>query len=424
MQEKVKRTLIKYKMLTDQESVTVALSGGADSVALLHILYSIKDELGIEVRAAHLNHNLRGEESKRDELFVRELCEKLSVPLAVGSVDVKAEAKKGESIELAARNIRYEFLKKNSKGAVATAHTASDNLETVIFNTARGSGIKGMSGIPPVRDFYIRPLIECTREEVEAYLSENGLEFVSDSSNLSDDYSRNFIRHNIVPAMKELNPSVEHTVAANSENVREDADFIDGMATKIYAIISKENSLDAELLSEQHPAIAKRVLSMLFFENIGKKPDSFHINGMFGILGGGRIGLPKHFSAECDKKTFKISKNQADEPAVHYETELRFDNVYNLLLKNTVDCDKIKGHLTVRTRQEGDNIRLAQRGCTKSLKKLMNELKLPLAERDILPVAVDDEGVVWIYSVGVAERVLPDENTKKTVTFNVKKSIK
>ncbi len=425
MHDKVLNTIKKYDMLKDANSVTVALSGGADSVCLLHILYSLKDSLGITLSAAHLNHNLRGEESDRDEQYVRNLCERLNVPLIVGSADIKAEAeKRGESIELAARNIRYEFLKQNASGPVATAHTASDNLETVIYNTARGSGTRGMGGIPPVRDIYIRPLIECTRSEVEEYLSENGLGFVTDSSNLSDEYNRNFIRHKIIPAIKQINPSVEQTVAAASEALREDADFIEGMATKIYAIIGKGDSLDAELLKEQHPAVAKRVLAMLHKENTGATPDSFHIKGMYDILkSGGKMSLASGFSAVCDKKTFKIEKTKADKPKPHYTTEILYNNVYNLLLKNTADCDKIKGSLVVRTRKDGDSIRLSGRGCTKSLKKLFNELKIPNEERESLPVVSDDEGVVFIHSVGIAERVKLDGNTKNTVTFKVSKAL-
>lgn len=425
MRNKVLNTIKKYDMLGDAEAVTVALSGGADSVCLLHILYSLREELGITLQAAHLNHNLRGEESDRDEQFVRRLCEELEIPLAVGYADVKTEAeKRGESIELTARNIRYGFLKDNAIGLVATAHTASDNLETVIYNTVRGSGTRGIAGIPPKRDIYIRPLIGCTREEVEAYLCENGLTFVTDSSNLTDEYSRNFIRHKVIPALKQINPSAEQTVAAASVALREDADFIDGMALKIYAIISKGDSLDAELLLEQHPAVAKRVLAMFHTENVGENPDSLHIKGMYDVLkSGGRLSLRENFSAVCDKKTFKIVKNQSDKPVSQYKTELLYNNVYNLLLKNTIDCDKIKGSLTVRTRREGDFIRLDGRGCTKSLKKLFCELKIPNDEREILPVVSDDEGVVFIYSVGIAERVKPDGNTKNMVTFKVSKTL-
>ena len=425
----VRETLLKLGINSDTEDICVALSGGADSVCLLYILSELKSEFNFSLSAFHLNHMLRGKEADRDELFVKELCEEIGIPLIIERADIKSEAeKRRESIELCARNVRYELLKKYSKGLVALAHTASDNLETVIYNLARGSGIKGLGGIPPVRDIFIRPLINCTRREVEEYLSERNISYVTDSSNLADDYTRNYIRHHIAPEVLKLNPSAEKTVAANCESLREDADFISGMATKIYCIIAKEDSLDADLLKEQHPAVVKRVLSMLYRENSGYGVDNLHINRMYEALTEcKKVSLPKGFYAECDGKILRIGKEAESLNQNVFETEIVYgdyktdDNVYNLLLKNTIDCDKIVGELKIRTREDGDRIALAGRGCTKSLKKLFNELGIPSEQRVSLPIATDDEGIVWIYSVGVAERVKVDGDTKKTVAFNVKK---
>ena len=196
----VLKAIKQFSMLEKSHNVTVALSGGADSVSLLHILYELRDELGITLSAAHLNHMIRGDEALRDENFARQECEKLGIPFFCERADVPKYAKEHRvSTELAAREIRYEFLSNVSDGLIATAHTASDNIETIIFNLARGTGLKGLCGIPPVRENIIRPLIFCTREEIEAYCSANRLSYVTDSTNLSDDYSRNKIRHTIVP---------------------------------------------------------------------------------------------------------------------------------------------------------------------------------------------------------------------------------
>ncbi len=195
MLETVKQTIEDYHMLNPGEPVLAALSGGADSVALLRALLA----LGYPVRAFHLNHCLRGAESDRDEAFCRALCERLGVPLTVERIDVGAQTA-GEGIEAAARRIRYERLVAAAQGAkIATAHTADDNLETMLFHLARGTGPKGLAGIPPVRGDIIRPLIGAERAQVEAYLSELGQDFVTDSTNLSDDYTRNRIRHEVVP---------------------------------------------------------------------------------------------------------------------------------------------------------------------------------------------------------------------------------
>ncbi|MBP3692302.1 MAG: tRNA lysidine(34) synthetase TilS, partial [Clostridia bacterium] len=161
-----------YNMLKNVKTVTVALSGGADSVALLLAMLQLRSRYGITVKAAHLNHNLRGEESDRDEQFVRSLCEQYKVELAVKSVDVKnlAQSTK-QSVELAARAARYEFFA-CCDGVVATAHTADDNIETVLLNLVRGTGLEGICGIPPVREGFIRPLIMCTRAQIEQFCKE------------------------------------------------------------------------------------------------------------------------------------------------------------------------------------------------------------------------------------------------------------
>lgn len=429
MIKKVLKTVEEYGMLYRGDCVTVGLSGGADSVCLLLILLEIAEEYELKIEAFHLNHQLRGEESERDEAFVKALCERLSVPLTVERADIAAEAqKRGESIELCARNIRYGLMKKYAKGVVALAHTMSDNLETVIYNLARGGGVKGLSGIPPVRDIYIRPLIGCSREEIENYLAERGESFVTDSSNLTDDYSRNFIRHNLVPLMKKLNPSVEQTVATNSAAAREDAAFLDSVAAKIYAIASKDDRIDAEMLKVQPAAVAKRVLASLYGAVSGDMPDSLHINRMYGVLQSGvKASLPKGLAAYLQDGFFIIAEDKKAVSDILIETKISYHNlekeniVYNLLLKKAIDCDKIRGKLTVRTRREGDVITLPSRKCSKSLKKLFNEMKIPTAERDLIPVIADDEGVVFVYSVGADKRVVLDRDSKNAAVFEFTK---
>ena len=206
MLEKVKKTINEYNMINEGETVLCCLSGGADSVTLVLCLR----ELGVNIRACHVNHNLRGEESDRDEQFCRKLCKDLGVPLDVLSVDVRGYCEKNScSVEEGARRIRYDYFESLSANKIATAHTLSDSLETALFNLARGSGAKGLCGIPPVRGRIIRPLIACTRGEVESFLEERDQSFVTDSTNLLDDHSRNSIRHSVVPVLKKLNPAAE-----------------------------------------------------------------------------------------------------------------------------------------------------------------------------------------------------------------------
>lgn len=425
MLNKVKTLINKYGLFEGYNDVTVAISGGADSVCLLYLLNEIKDEFSINLSAIHINHQLRGSESDRDQEFVKNLCLKLGVPLKVFKIDVKAHAEKTkESIELAARNMRYELFKEHSNGLVATAHNAGDNLETVLLNMARGTGIKGISGIPVKRDIYIRPLISCTREEIENFLSERKVNFVVDSSNLTDDYSRNLLRHKTVPTLKELNPSFEQTVFNMTENLKEDADFIENIAYKQYLLCSKSDRLDAELLKVQHKAIIKRVLAFYFLDKLAFSPDSIHIGRMLDVLlFGGKKSLPKNNFCENKDGFFIISREDNIKSEQIFDVELKsISKINNLFLNNTIDCDKINGSLVVRNRLGGDKIKLKGRN-TKTLKKLFCEIKLDPKIRDIVPVISDDTGVVWAYGAGVDSRACADKNTKNAILVCVNTAV-
>ena len=222
MKNCVLKVLSRYDMLKFGNRITVALSGGADSMSLLYCLLELKDELGITVNAAHLNHLIRGDEAFRDEEFVKEECHKLGVELFLKRVDVpKLASDSGKSLELTAREVRYAFFEEINTGVVATAHNADDNLETVIFNLTRGSAIDGLCGIPPKRDIFIRPLILTTRKEIEEYCAFKNIEYVTDSTNLEDCYTRNKIRHNVIPILKEINSNVSQTVLRTVKSLRE-----------------------------------------------------------------------------------------------------------------------------------------------------------------------------------------------------------
>ena len=212
MLDKALSAVEKYNMLSPGAAVIAAVSGGADSMAMLLFLMKISERYSLSLTVAHVNHGLRGEEARRDEEYVRSFCEKNSLRFEVLHADVAALAKQsGETCEECGRRVRYEFFESIDKNAkIATAHTASDNAETMLFNLARGSSLKGLCGIPPVRGNIIRPLIFCTREDIEAFCRENSLDFVTDSTNLTLDYSRNKIRHIAVPALKEINSALQH----------------------------------------------------------------------------------------------------------------------------------------------------------------------------------------------------------------------
>ena len=205
MDSKMKEAIAKYNMLQYGDTVIAGVSGGADSMCLLHFLCVLRQEYGLNVIAAHVNHHLRAEESDRDESFVRTWCSTHGVPLSVFQADIYGMAKeRGESIELCARQVRYMFfdsLAKQHDGKIATAHTLSDSIETMLFHLARGTGIKGMCGIPPVRGNIIRPLILLTGKQTRDYCKTHGVAYVVDSSNQEDTYTRNRLRHYVVPVL-------------------------------------------------------------------------------------------------------------------------------------------------------------------------------------------------------------------------------
>lgn len=426
MLNKVRAAIKDFAMFSGGEEITVALSGGADSMALLYALLELSDEYNLKISAAHLNHMLRGEEALRDAQFVKKECARLKIPLEERSIDVAAFAKEyGLSTELAARQVRYAFLKECSKSLIATAHTASDNLETVIMNLTRGTGIKGLCGIPPVRENYIRPLIYVTRAEVEQYCKEKVIDYVTDSSNLTDDYTRNVIRHKIVPVLKDINPLVEQSVTDTSRLLTQDNMFINDTAKICFNNTYKNGVLHTEELVELPTAVLSRVLR-IFCEREGiQGTDSGHIKTLCDMVqkGFGRAVLPGKTTVELNKSALSVAKDSTEE-TVKFTVELtkteieKQQNVNNLFLKNAIDCDKIVGNIEIRTRKEGDEITLVGRGLTKSLKKLFNEEKIPLELRNIIPVISDDAGVIWVYGIGVNSRVAVGSKTKNIYIVN------
>lgn len=432
MLKKVLEAVARFDMLKNAQHITVALSGGADSMALLDVLLNLKDKLNIgKISAAHFNHQIRGDEALRDQEFVESYCTAKGIDCYIGCADVPAFAKQqGLGTELAARKLRYEFFESLDTDLIATAHTASDNIETVLFNLTRGTALSGLCGIPPMRDKYIRPLILCTREDIENYCRQNGIFFVTDSTNLSDDYTRNKIRHNITPVLKSINSSVENAVMRMTASLREDEDFIGNIANQKYNELLCEDGLLLDGFELLHSAVAKRIVAK-FCNDVKLDVDNFHINAIYDICkSGGKTSLPQDKSAMVREGVLMITDSKAQYENIEFSVDIiKTDNdlfeknqkIHNLLLKNVLDCDKIIGKLVIRTRQIGDSVRLKNKNGTKTLKKLFCEYKIPLCERENLPVICDDQGIVWIHKIGVAERCAADEKSTSIYKINVKK---
>jgi len=426
IENKVLETFERFSLQSNANHITVALSGGADSMCLLHVLLSLKEKLGVSVSAVHINHLIRGDEAKRDEEFVKNVCSDLGVEFLSAQIDVPKLAKEEKiSIELAARKARYSFFKNNCKGLIATAHNANDNLETILLNIARGTSLKGLCGIPIKRDMFIRPLLYCAREEIEEYCKENNVSFVTDSTNLTDDYTRNRIRHNVIPVLKEINNSVELNCVNMCESLRDDYQFIDKKAQDYFDNNYNSNELNIINFDELDLSVKKCVVGKLISAVSNDiELSSLHIDRVLNaIKTNAKISLPCGFSAICDGEKIALI-NSADNKDIEFSVsvlEKNFEKVNNLLSNNLIDCDKICGKLVVRTRVAGDKMRPIKRGITKTLKQLYTEYKVPSNERKNLPVIADDEGVVFVYGIGVAERCAPSNATKKCFIVEVEK---
>ncbi len=288
---KVKQAVRDYNMIEPDDEVVVGLSGGADSVSLLFALNSLKEELSFTLSACHVNHGLRGEEADSDMRFCEELCARLDIKLSVLDTDVKGFQRKHESIEETARRVRYDFFAEVSAGKkLATAHNLNDSAETVLINMMRGTGLKGLCGIPPTRGNIIRPLIYCSREEVECYCGENGLSYVTDKTNLSDDYTRNKVRHIILPEMMRINGSLLDTMLRMENNVREDSDYLEGLAETALNEAKTESGYTAEKIRLLEIPIRGRVIRRILMEG-GIEPSALRITMTEEIIdrGAGKI---------------------------------------------------------------------------------------------------------------------------------------
>ena len=470
MKDSVLKTIESHQMIKQGENVIVGLSGGADSVALLCVLYSLKDEFDIVLSACHVNHNLRGEESLRDECFCRALCSRLGILLAVKSVDVLSYCAQNKcATEEGARNLRYQVLKELDPNAkIATAHTLSDNAETLLLNLTRGAALEGLCGIPPVRDNIIRPLINCTREEVEDYLESLGQNFVTDSTNLSDDYKRNRIRHSVIPLLKAINPSFEQAVRRTVDALQADKALLGQMtaqamveaslpetplklphwARRLTPFLPRRKSWSrAVLLSQPRPVRLRCYKEMLLLAS--QRYDAGRLALVDGLVaaGSGGISLDDCNILHCDGKvlfletlsippgiekqqiflseagiTGKVSLNGSSFLQICEidKTEIKFFvNNRSLQFKNAIDCDRINKIITLRSRAAGDRIALVGHNCTQSLKKLLNAMAVPAPLRDALAVLSDEEGPVWIEGLGVSERAAISMNTRRAVLITI-----
>lgn len=402
MLSKLYSALSRYEMLKRGDTLIVAVSGGADSVALLFGMYLLKKKLGINLEAAHFNHQLRGEESDKDEAFVRSLCDQYDIPLHVGTGLVKAGEK---GLEAAARDARYAFFA-TLPGKIATAHTADDNAETVLMHLVRGTGLKGLGGIAPVRANLIRPMLDVTRAEVLAFLDEYHLSYVTDSSNETDAFLRNRLRHHVMPWLMSENPKFAENTSVMAQQLRLDEDALEKLsAPGVYLQVNE--------LRRLAPPIRSRVLCGFLKGNGVKEPERSHIALLEQLVFSERPSARAEFPGGIIiTREYDILKS-ADQSHELIPVKLPRKGIVELpqiglriicgdalTETNRADCFSVvpNGEMTVRGRESGDIMRLA--GGSKSLKKLFIDRKIPAAQRDLIPVVADEKGVLGVYGIG------------------------
>ncbi|MDD5937888.1 MAG: tRNA lysidine(34) synthetase TilS [Clostridiales bacterium] len=449
--DRVRALAEEYAMLPPGGTVLCAVSGGADSMCLLHLLSRRE---GITLHAAHFDHALRGAESDADAQFVRDWCAEHGIPFHLGRGDVAAEAAAaGQGIEETARELRYAFLQETAReiGAdvIATAHNADDNAETLLFHLARGTGLQGLSGIPPRRGNVVRPLLTTSRAEILAYLEEYGVPHREDSSNSDQRYSRNRLRAQVMPVLRELNPQFDRSCAGAIRSLRADNDYLNAQAA---IICQNARWAEDDLIIEAHyiadlptalaPRAARRLIEMM--GDGSTDCSAAHLNGIVELCRSDDpsavLFLPHGLLAQRVYQELLLTTRGEALPPLE-PTPLNFDGLtdpahsrYTCLCRPAV-CpevpqpgtwhlrrDALGSDALLRPRQTGDALSLPRRGGTKTVKKLLIDAKIPRREREQIPILADSGGIAALAGFGCEESRLarPGEDAW-AITFAPKK---
>ncbi|OIO28654.1 MAG: tRNA lysidine(34) synthetase TilS [Nitrospirae bacterium CG_4_10_14_3_um_filter_44_29] len=450
---RVKTAIKKHSMLSEKDSVLIGLSGGPDSVCLLHALNNLKDEYNLALHAIYIDHGLRPDEIPAEIEFCRKLCETLGVPFITKSIDVKSYAGEyGLNKQEAARELRYKVFEdvalEIGSNRIALAHNADDQTETFFMRILRGAGQKGLSGIPPVRGKIIRPLIEIERRYIEEFLDGISQSFIVDSSNLKKDYFRNWLRLAVMPDFKKQSPALVNTISRVCEIIREEDNYLELIVTKtLMKLISKKTDKLIEIflvpLENMDKVILRRVLRRAIDAVKGLRGIGFvHIEDVIELVkkgdSGNRIYLPKGvrvikgyatliLTSEEPSKLGTYSLNVPEELALKESgvlikssfadsAEISCDGKSKVI----IDAERIKLPLVVRARKAGDFFYPAGFGKKKKLQDYFVDEKIPRDERDSIPIVLSGDDVIWISGYRADERFKVTGETKKILMLELK----
>ncbi len=453
--EKVYEYIHNNNLISPGDRLVVGLSGGADSVCLFLVLFELRKRLGLDDKSlygVHINHMLRGEEADRDEKFAKEFCRTLNMEFVSYRIDVKKISEDERiSVEEAGRKARYECfsqaLKKYGCNKIAVAHNKNDMAETILFNMARGSGLKGIAGITPKRNNIIRPLLDVTRAEIEKYLEKNGQSYITDSTNLGIDYDRNKIRHIILPELEKVNSGALNHICQTGYEVGEGYKFIRKTAMEHFnkVVRRKEDELriNIPLLLQLDRIIQKQVLYEALIQKTGKMKDigDTHIRGIMGLLEGNTgkcVELPYGIRVRKNYDSLVMTDRETEKS--EYCMEIDREGVYKIpgwgnlnislfpkkqmediskkIYTKMADYDKIKGKLFIRTPRDGDFVIIDNAGNTKKLTRVFIDNKVDREKRKSWPVIAAGSQIIWAIGLRYGESCKIDRNTSKILCMN------
>lgn len=451
-------TIKKYKMLQNNDKIVVGISGGADSVCLIFLLTELKKIFNIKIYACHINHGIRGHEADKDEEYVKEICDNLKIELNTYHFEIKKEAARlGLTEEETGRKIRYECFNKTllkyNANKIAVAHNKNDNAETILFNIMRGSGTVGLSGIAPIRENIIRPLIQTERKEIEDYLIKKNIKYKTDSTNKMDIYTRNKIRIHMIPWIEEnINPNIISALSQSADIIRQENSYIDSQAQiafkscvndinkdKIIISVSKLNTFDE--------IIKKRVIRIAFLTfkqglyNISYK-HTISVLNLTKAETGNIVYLPRQIYAKKIYDFIEIGINKENINIKDYKINIipekkiyineinkwvyltsNAKNIQNIIYKHNnlctypLDYDKIKGELLIRQPLSNDKIFIEGINGNKLIKKLFSEKHIPLEKRILYPALTYKNDLVLVCGLRISDLYKKNVNTKNIMYF-------
>ncbi len=435
MIKKVLKTINTHGLIENGDRILLALSGGSDSVCLLYILHALQKQLGFELLACHLNHSIRAE-ADDDMFFVQGICEKLGVKCFVKKVDIRALAKTEKiSEELAGRNQRYAFFEEISKSEncnkIATAHNKNDVAETVLMHLIRGAATDGLCGIAYKRGKLIRPLLDVKKEDIEAFCKENGYNFAVDKTNAEAIYTRNKIRLELLPLIcNDFNPAFIDVLVKNAEIIGDDVEFLEDEAKKAYVKIASEGKIEVEKLQKLHPALARRVIIKSIKECLKTEQNvqSVYVESILELVKKGRSGSSVNICGNmrcCIESGFMFFKKN-NEALVEYCYKIEPGKTVHIKECNiNITLADWQGlgekfyfsnidNIYVRNRRRGDKFSPQGMRGTKKLSDYFTDCKIPLSERNIVPIITCNGEIAWVVGKRRDSRFLKG---KKAYTF-------